>query len=113
MNGWLIAGIVIGAIAAIVAIVFLLLYLFAMAVDFNEKDWEYMRLSRKECVEAGHSIYISCILLGILASVCNMFEMWGHGTFWEETSEHNIIFIIIFSPTIVQIRMINDYNIYY
>jgi hypothetical protein len=89
----------------------LLLYIFALATDFEDKDMDYMGLSYNEYVYAGYIPFIFSVLLGIVMSVYNAINIFGYGTFWERVREHNIVFAFII-VAILLLSIIQAFMVY-
>ena len=100
MNWWLIAGIVVGVIAAIVAVVMFLKYIYNLLSEFDLEDKCYMEaFTDEDYVSVGRDAFIFSIILGIIVGIYNLINIFGHGgiqAMCSRTEEYNIFFIMIF-----------------
>ena len=111
MNGWLIAGIVIGVIAVIAIIIRMLYFLFCMLTEFETRDREYMSVSMDKYVKSGYASFFFSVILGMTIGIYNCFNIYGVAPFWERTREHNIAFIGIFVALLL-LSIVNSYLTY-
>ena len=104
MNGWLIAGIVIGVIVALVGLGAMCIYAWKLYDEFEEKDryylfgFEYAYQDEGNLyVLIGRETYIASLILGITAGIYSIIKccIIYLPDFWKETSEANIFFILI------------------
>jgi hypothetical protein len=105
MNGWLIAGIVIGVIAALVGLVAMFIYAWNLCEKdkFEDKDRRYLlgeypsQDDENKYVFIGRETYIASLILGIIAGIYSIIKSFiiYLPDFWKETSEANIFFILI------------------
>ena len=120
MNGWLIAGIVFGVIAALVGLVAMFIYAWKLYDEFEEKDryylfgFEYAYQDEGNLyVLIGRETYIASLILGITAGIYNIIKccIIYLPDFWKETSEANIFFILILVSAVQAIVHYDDKKI--
>ena len=82
MNGWLIAGIVIGVIAALVGLVAMFIYAWNLGEKdkFEDKDRRYLlgeypsQDDENKYVFIGRETYIASLILGIIAGIYSIIK---------------------------------------
>lgn len=106
MNGWLIAGIVIGVIAALVGLVAMFIHAWKLCEkdQFEAKDRYYLlgfeyasEDEGKQYISIGHETYIASLILGVVAGLYDVLKLFVIflSDFWIETCEANVFFLLI------------------